>query len=84
MIENNPIKKLYPHERGQNIIVEVTFLSSTKDIFKCAGVLIKETDECIRVGFNAKDNQLVDFLDIDNKDLINVKEIPNDEIGVLK
>lgn len=83
MNANNLITKLNPHKRKQNIIVEVSFLSSKKMKFKCAGVLIKETDECIRVGFNAKDNQLVDFLDIDNKDLISVNEIPSAEIGML-
>jgi hypothetical protein len=74
------ILKFFPDKSKGNILVEVDFLIGNKNRYKCVGVLMNETTEKIRIGFNAKDNVVEDYLDINAKDIINVREIDKKEI----
>lgn len=80
---NNQIKKYYPQNKKTDTVVEVCFLSPKKEKHICVGVLIKESEESVRIGFNAKNNKLVDFIDIYNKNILDIKELYNKEITKL-
>jgi hypothetical protein len=81
---NNQIKKYYPQNKKTNIVVETCFLSPKKEKHMCVGVLINESEESVRIGFNAKDEKLVDFLDISNKNIVDIRELSKKEIIKLK
>lgn len=82
-MSNNKIKKYYPQNKKTNIVVEVCFLSPKKEKHMCVGVLINESEESVRIGFNAKNDKLVDFIDIPNKNIIDMKELHSQEITKL-
>ena len=73
------ITKFYPEKHKKNIIVEVDFTLDNQK-FKCVGVLLREDEEKIRVGFNAKNDEVIDFLDIKYTNLIEIKKIKNNLI----
>ncbi len=81
MIENIP--KFFPEKSDNNIVVEVS-ISNGGDIYKATGVLIKELDNSIRLGFNSKNDKVIDFLDIDYKDILDLRKIETGEIMVLE
>lgn len=86
---NKIIPKFYPEKYNDNLIIEVIIKSSNEDIFKCVGVLIKEYNNGLRLGFNARNNEVLDYLDIipeteDVKEIVDVRLLSNTEIYVLE
>ena len=74
------IPKLFPNKSKNNIIVKVDFWSNNKNQYECVGVLMNETDKKIRIGFNAKNDVVEDYLDINTKNIINIRKISKKEI----
>lgn len=68
------ITNFYPEKHKKNIIVEVSFILDNQK-FMCVGVLMKESAEMIRVGFNARGSVVIDFLDIENQNIENIRKI---------
>lgn len=82
----NPIPKFFPENNPNNIIVEVIMFvpnMTDGDTFKCAGVLIKENDSGIRIGFNAKGDQVIDYLDIEYRSILEIKEVSKRDIKII-
>ena len=75
------ILKFFPDKSKDNIIVEVNFSAKDKNKYECVGALMHETDKKIRIGFNAKNNVVIDYLDINVKDIINIRKVSKKEIA---
>ncbi len=48
--------------------------------YECVGVLIKEENKKIRIAFNARENKIIDFLDIEKKNIVSMTVIKNSNI----
>lgn len=74
------MKKLLDKNNPENTIVKVVFLGSDKRKYECVGVLTKDEENLIRVAFNAKDDVVVDYLDIKKSDIVNIKILNSSKI----
>ncbi len=79
-----PIPKFSPENKKNNIVIELTALDADKNKYKCVGVLMKENEKTFRIGFNAMNNTVVDYLDIKTKQIIDIKLIKPKEIEKIK
>ena len=80
-MEKNNLKK----EREENQIVEIILHDDSDTIkkYKCVGVLMKENEKTLRIGFNAVENVVKDYLDIKKKNIVDIKTINPKEISSL-
>ena len=67
------MKKLLDKNNPENTIAQVVFLGSDKRKYECVGVLTKDEKNLIRIAFNAKDDVVVDYLDIERKNIIKIE-----------
>lgn len=74
------IKKILDENNPENTIVRVIFFGSDKNKYECVGVLTKDEENLIRVAFNAKDNVVVDYLDIKRKDIVKIEVLNSSKI----
>ena len=79
-----PIPKFSPENKKNNIVIELTVLDADKNKYKCIGVLMKEDDKALRIGFNAMNNTVVDYLDIETEQIVDIKLINPKDIKVLE
>lgn len=77
------IKKFNIEKSKKNIIVKVTFFEE-KYKCSCVGVLLRQDEDEIKIGFNAKDNIVIDSLIISTKNIIRIDELDIKSIPVLK
>ena len=62
-------------EKKENKIIEIKFIGPDNEHYKCCGVFMYNKNGIIRVAFSAKNNNVVDFLDIDKENILKIKEI---------
>ena len=67
----------------ENVIVHATFFNLKGEKCECAGVLIWEDAEKVKIAFNAVDDTVIDSLVIQRKDLVSMAIISNQEIQSL-
>lgn len=77
-------KKLLDPNNPENTIVRVVFRGSAGDEYECAGVLVREERDVIRVAFNAVNDDVVDFLDINREDLIDMQVVDPVQIAEIQ
>lgn len=65
-------KKLLDKNNPENTIVRVVLRASDNEEYECVGALMREEEETIRVAFNAKDDEVVDFLDIKRSEIVSI------------
>ncbi|MHB0978274.1 MAG: hypothetical protein ACYC1K_02640 [Minisyncoccota bacterium] len=78
------LPKFFPKNKKNNIIVELTILDDKKNKYKCTGVLMKENNSVLRIGFNARNNTVIDYLDVKIKQILDIKMIKSKEIKNLR
>jgi len=66
------MKKLLDENNPENTVVRVVFRGRFNEEYECAGVLMREEDDLIRVAFNAKDDKVIDFLDIKRSEIVSI------------
>lgn len=76
-------KKLLNKNNPENTLVSVVFVNNFKEEFECVGVLIKEQKDFIRVGFNAKNDKVVDYVDIKRSDILSISILDSSSINKL-
>ena len=79
----NSLKKFDLEHSKENIIVEVIFYEE-KHRCSCVGVLLQQNDTEIKIGFNAKDDVVIDSLIIKTKNIIELQELNSKSIKILK
>lgn len=77
------MKKLLDENNSENTVVHVVLRGSDNEEYECVGVLVSEGLGIIRVGFSAKDDRVVDFLDIKRSDIVSVDLVDSSEIESL-
>jgi len=58
--------------KNKNTVVRVIFEDRFKAKYECVGVLIKENKDSIRIAFNAKNDRVVDFIDVKQSNIIKI------------
>ncbi|MBI2046211.1 MAG: hypothetical protein HYT28_02230 [Parcubacteria group bacterium] len=71
------MKKLLDKNNPENTVVHVVMRGKDKKEYECVGVLMEETDDIIRVAFNAKtinkdEDEIIDDIKIKRSDIINI------------
>ena len=74
------IKKILDKNNSKNTIVKVIFKGHFKEEYEGVGVLIREEKNSIRVAFNAKNNEIKDYLDIKRLDIISIDILDESKI----
>lgn len=74
------MKKLLDEHNSENIVVNILLRGSDNEEYECNGVLIKESRDMIRIGFNAVNNKVVDDLDIPKSDILSVTTLDSSKI----
>lgn len=64
--------------------IKVRFKAEDKGEYECVGVFIHNKGELMRIGFNAVDNVVKDYLDIQKKDISEITRIKSREIKVVE
>ena len=77
------IKKGKENSQENEIIEVILYGDTNKKKYKCVGVFIKENDEFLKIGFNAINDVVRDYLDINKKDIISIRKINKKEIQKL-
>lgn len=65
-------KKLLDENNPENTIVHVIFRGKLNEEYECAGVLMREEKDIVRVAFSAKNDKVVDYVDIKRSDIISI------------
>jgi len=65
-------KKLLDKNNPENTVVRVIFRGKFNDKYDCVGVLVREEKKMIRIAFSAKDNKMVDFLDVRKSKIVSI------------
>ncbi len=76
-MKNSDYKKILKDDFMENILVHVVLCDYNKEEYECIGVLIKEDTDTIRVAFNAKEDNVIDYLDIKKINIVNIDIIDN-------
>jgi len=71
--------KLLNENDSKNTLVHVV-LSAGNEKYECIGVLTREDKESIRVAFNAKNDKVVDYLDIKRSDIKSINVLDQSKI----
>jgi len=74
-----------PHEENnpEDVVVHIVFVSSKYPElgeYECAGVLIRDEKDMVRVCFNAKINVVKDYLDIQRVDILSIDIVSPESI----
>lgn len=77
------IKKLLDENNPENTIVHVVLRASDNEEYECVGALMREEEETIRVAFNAKNDEVVDFLDIKRSEIVSIDVVDPSKIEEL-
>ncbi len=72
-------KNFLDKNNPENIIVHVVLRATGKE-YECVGVLMSETENMIRVSFNAKDDKVKDYLDIKKSDVVSLNILKTSDI----
>lgn len=77
------MQKLLDENNPSNTVVRVIVRAEDNQEYECIGVLLKEEENSIRIVFTAKDDQVVDFLDIKRSDIVSIEVIDVSKIEKL-
>ena len=77
------MEKILNENNSENTVVYVVFRASDKEEYECAGVLMREEKDSIRVAFNAKNGKIKDWLDIKQTDIISINVLDSSVIEKL-
>lgn len=66
------MKKLLDENNPENTVVHIILRASDNEEYECVGVLMREEEDFIRVVFTAKNDKVVDYLDIKRSDIISI------------
>ena len=82
---NEKIKKLLKSQEisSDNLIIRIIFIAEDENVYEAVGVLVKGEEKKIRIGFNAKNDVVVDFLDIDIENILKIEKISLNKIKTL-
>lgn len=75
------MQKLLNENNHENTIVRVVMRADDKLEYECIGVLFREDESSIRIVFTAKDDNVVDYLDIKRSEIISIDIIDPSKIG---
>jgi len=71
-------------QEQENKIIEVFLYGDiNRKKYKCVGVFMKENENILTIGFNAVNDVVKDYLDINKKDIINIRGVVKNEINLL-
>jgi len=71
------------NDTENNTVVELLIKSSNGSHCKCVGVLMWEKDSVCRIGFNSKNDEVIDFLDLNKKEILEMRKVEEREIKLL-
>lgn len=74
------MEKLLNNNNPKNTVVRIILLGDDNEKYECVGVLTKETASMIRVSFNAKNDVVMDYLDIKRKEIISIDILNENEV----
>jgi len=74
------VEKLLNNNNPDNTVVRIILLGDDGEKYDCVGVLTKESPTMIRVSFNAKNDVVMDYLDIKRKEIIKIDVIGDSKI----
>lgn len=80
MITNSVISDLNNNTHSDNVVVEIMFTGPDGLQYICAGVLLRKSETEIRVGFNAIEDEVRDWLDINTSHIDSIREVPETDI----
>ena len=69
------MKRILNEDSRENTLVHVVMRGSDGEEYECVGVLMREDEDTIRIAFNAKDDVVVDYYDIQKRDVISIEVI---------
>lgn len=69
------IKKLLDENNPENTVAHVVLHGDDNEEYECIGVLVRDEDDMIRVAFTAKDDQIVDYLDINRSEVVSINVV---------
>ncbi len=76
------MKKLLDENNPENTVVHVVLRASDNEEYECVGVLMREEKDLIRVVFTAKNDKVVDYLDIKRSDILSIDIV--DPLDIVK
>lgn len=74
------MKKFLSEHNSENIIVNVILRGSDNAEYECSGVLMREEDDMVRIGFNAVNDKVRDYLDINRSDILSIEAVDPSKI----
>lgn len=77
------MQKLLNENNHENTIVRVVMRADDKLEYECIGVLFREDESSIRIVFTAKDDNVVDYLDINRSEIMSIDIIDPSKIEKL-
>ncbi len=80
-MENILLQSNIDNNTDENIVLEVFLYGDiNRKEYKCAGVFIKEDSDFLRLAFNVVEDKVVDYFDINKKDIISVRVVGKEEV----
>lgn len=76
-------KKLLDKNNPENTLAHVVFRGKFNEEYECVGVLMREEKDLIRIAFGAKNDKVVDYLDIKRPDIISIDVLDSLDIEKL-
>ncbi len=76
-------KNLLNKDNLENVIVHVVLHTNDNKEYECVGILMKEEKDVVRVAFNAKDDEVKDYLDINKADIVSIDILDSSEVKKL-
>ena len=73
-------KKILSKDNPSNTFVHVVLRDRDNNRYDCVGVLVREDDDMIRVTFTAKDDTVVDYLDINRSEILSMDIVDSSKI----
>lgn len=64
----------------ENRIVEVEFLGPDHQVYRCVGIFLWEKDKITKIGFNARNDEVKDALEIPTRNILSLQDIPVKDI----
>ncbi len=82
-MNNIDYKKILDKNNSENSIIHVVLRADDNKEYECVGVLMKEEKDTIYIAFNAKNDEVKDYLPIKKVDIISINIVDDSEIKEL-
>ncbi|VAW25291.1 hypothetical protein MNBD_BACTEROID04-1998 [hydrothermal vent metagenome] len=73
-------KKILNKSDSENVITRIVLQDESKKEYELIGILMKEEKDMIRVAFNAKDDEVIDYLDIKKSNVVSINILTPSDI----